>query len=305
MPTDRLVLAVSLLLAAAAAWGLRVLGLFDMLVLVGARPRGRSGGFGRDVSGLPASVWFVCAAMVFLSLIFGPSIAVLLPARFAGAPSEPRFAAIAALCSFGLAAAVAGPALWMIRPAAGPESGTRPAWSDLIPALVCAAAIAPFYLATAVGTEMFVRGVLHRELPPLAHDMLTPFVAAPLSSTGIVIAFTAVVLVPIAEECIYRVFLTSSLLRLAGRSAAGEGKRLSPPRVFACVLVTSAIFAASHAAFSGPVPWAAVPGLFVLSVGLGLAYERTGRLGVPIIVHGLFNLTNLVVAGLLIGEPRP
>ncbi len=40
----------------------------------------------------------------------------------------------------------------------------------------------------------------------------------------------------------------------------------------------------------------AVAPLFALSVALGASYERTGRLGVPIVMHGAFNALNLAIA---------
>ena len=51
---------------------------------------------------------------------------------------------------------------------------------------------------------------------------------------------------------------------------------------WAAVVVTSALFALVHAAWSAPP-------IFILSVGLGYAYERTGNLWVPITMHLLFN----------------
>ena len=74
-----------------------------------------------------------------------------------------------------------------------------------------------------------------------------------------------------------------------------------PSAAWIAIVITAAIFAAMHAlpgekSKAGPVPWIAVPGLFVLAVGMGLAYERTKRLAVPIVMHGMFNLANLVMA---------
>ena len=40
----------------------------------------------------------------------------------------------------------------------------------------------------------------------------------------------------------------------------------------------------------------AVLALFVLSLCFGAAYERSGRLTVPIVMHAIFNLANLAVA---------
>jgi membrane protease YdiL (CAAX protease family) len=61
-------------------------------------------------------------------------------------------------------------------------------------------------------------------------------------------------------------------------------------RAWAAIACTSAAWTLTHA---GPVPASALPSLFVLGLGLGLAYERTRRLGVPIAMHMLFNAINV------------
>ncbi len=55
-----------------------------------------------------------------------------------------------------------------------------------------------------------------------------------------------------------------------------------PVESLAAVLLTSLCFAAVHE------PWS-MPPIFVLSVCLGLAYERTGNLWVPVAMHATFN----------------
>ncbi len=83
---------------------------------------------------------------------------------------------------------------------------------------------------------------------------------------------SAALLAPLAEELFYRGLVQSWVRkRLGGRP-------------WPAVLITSAAFAACHYN-----QLQAVPGLFLLSVGLGYVYERTGRLAAPILMHGLFN----------------
>jgi membrane protease YdiL (CAAX protease family) len=50
------------------------------------------------------------------------------------------------------------------------------------------------------------------------------------------------------------------------------------------------------------VPWYALPSLLALSIGLGVAYERTGKVAVPILVHAGFNAANLAAAVALAGD---
>jgi membrane protease YdiL (CAAX protease family) len=59
------------------------------------------------------------------------------------------------------------------------------------------------------------------------------------------------------------------------------------------VLITSGGLAVMHASVAEPH---AVVSLMVLSRGLGWAYERTGRLGAPVVMHMLFNAGNLALA---------
>jgi membrane protease YdiL (CAAX protease family) len=64
-------------------------------------------------------------------------------------------------------------------------------------------------------------------------------------------------------------------------------------------LAACLLFAAFHTNL------AAFGGLFVLAVCLNLAYERTGSLLVPIAMHALFNLANLLVLFSQVGPTLP
>ena len=47
---------------------------------------------------------------------------------------------------------------------------------------------------------------------------------------------------------------------------------------------------------AGAARWRALPALFVLSIGFGWIYEKTGRLWASIVMHVLFNAVNVVLA---------
>jgi membrane protease YdiL (CAAX protease family) len=55
------------------------------------------------------------------------------------------------------------------------------------------------------------------------------------------------------------------------------------------LLLPSVLFAGLHANLASFVP------LALLGVVFSLAYERTGRIAVPIIAHALFNLNTIVL----------
>ncbi len=93
---------------------------------------------------------------------------------------------------------------------------------------------------------------------------------------------------PLVEEIIYRGCLQTAL-----RDALSDhtGAPTMRGRWIAIVL-TSALFAGMHL---GAVDPHALAALFVLSVGFGIARERTGSVVAPIVMHALFNGVNVVV----------
>jgi membrane protease YdiL (CAAX protease family) len=113
------------------------------------------------------------------------------------------------------------------------------------------------------------------------------------------IVVTAVVVAPVFEELFFRGHVQTlarrifapptradetgggGMLQYAGPGAPSA--RTDPTvRVWAAVVVTSIAFAIVHAPWTWPM-------IFVLSLCLGYAYERTGNLWVPIVMHALFN----------------
>lgn len=83
-----------------------------------------------------------------------------------------------------------------------------------------------------------------------------------------------VVIGPILEEMVFR----AGIFRY--------GKQVLPR--WAAFLVSAVLFGLAHASVSACVP------LIVFAYVLALSYERTGRIGVTMIAHGLFNLTSLI-----------
>lgn len=84
----------------------------------------------------------------------------------------------------------------------------------------------------------------------------------------------AVAVAPIAEETIFRGYLYPA------------GKKYLGP--FLSAVVTAALFAVLHGHL------ASVPALFTLAICLTLAYEKTGSLLVPMIMHAVFNAISIV-----------
>ncbi len=87
--------------------------------------------------------------------------------------------------------------------------------------------------------------------------------------------FLAIVVAPFAEEVLFRGVLLPALGRRVGVGAA--------------ILISSALFAVMHFHVGSLVP------LFVFSIALSLAYIYTESIGVPIVMHMLFNAVSLMV----------
>lgn len=122
---------------------------------------------------------------------------------------------------------------------------------------------------------------------PLAHDLLRDLFSAPRTGAWWAVIAIVIVAVPIAEELIYR-----GLLQTGFRAAAGTGPTRRTGRLdwFALGL-TAGLFTIVHL----PVVSAhSMPILLALALIMGLAYERTGRITVPIMIHTGFNGLNIL-----------
>jgi membrane protease YdiL (CAAX protease family) len=75
---------------------------------------------------------------------------------------------------------------------------------------------------------------------------------------------------------------------IASPNESTDAQSPSAAARWAGVIVASILFAAVHAAWSAPP-------IFVLSLCVGYAYERTGNLWTPIVMHAAFNITNTLI----------
>jgi len=118
--------------------------------------------------------------------------------------------------------------------------------------------------------------------PPdvIAHDTLRLLADSPLDGWFIVMVVLVLLLVPTLEEVLYRGLLQEAMIRVGARR-------------WPAIILTSILFAAMHWQNTAPH---AVVALFVLSLGFGWVFERTGRLTAPIAMHVMFNLGNLSLA---------
>lgn len=106
-------------------------------------------------------------------------------------------------------------------------------------------------------------------------------VAGATSPVGVAALVILTVLgAPLAEEIVFRGLLFRGLADREPRTG---------PRVATAVVVSSAVFAASH------FQLLQFPGLFLIGVVAAVGMHRTGRLGTAIWIHVGFNATTVVV----------
>lgn len=115
--------------------------------------------------------------------------------------------------------------------------------------------------------------------PAIAHDTLN---AINDGGFGVKVGLTlvAVLVAPFTEEIVFRGFLQTAIRR----SGVIQSR-------WGIILSVAALFALVH----GNVAYQALPGLFVLGIGLGYVYERTGSLWTSIIIHAIFNALNVAM----------
>jgi len=229
---------------------------------------------------IPWPIWLLAAVVTYLALLTTAGLVGALVGVTPGVDPDLRQQAIVGVAAYTVAA-TAGAALvaFFARAIRPPNSGLRVRATDLLAGLVLFALTAPIILAVGVLSPA-IYGLLTGIAPdPVAHTQLRMILDSRADPWIWALVLTAALGAPIVEELTYRVFLQTSLLTLT-RSH------------WAAILITSLLFTAVHI---GSVPIYAMPVLFTLSVAIGAAYERTARLGVPIVMHAAFNAANLAV----------
>ncbi|HEX2100087.1 MAG TPA: type II CAAX endopeptidase family protein [Candidatus Synoicihabitans sp.] len=106
-------------------------------------------------------------------------------------------------------------------------------------------------------------------------ELVDLFARAESPALVVVIMLFAIVVAPVTEELIFRAGLFRYLRT-----------RVARPLAFG---IPAVIFASLHGNLAAFVP------LVVLGLIFAIAYERTGRIAVPMIAHGLFNLNTILL----------
>ena len=166
-------------------------------------------------------------------------------------------------------------------------NGTTPAAK---PARAIGAGVLAFLLVAPVvaGVSIAINAMLvalgFPKAPETSHETLRILIERHDTLISVLTLAHVALLVPIAEEALWRGLLQPSLRR------AGLGG-------FEAVLATATLFALIH--------WSVVPAegraaglamLFTLALALGILRERTGGIIAPIALHALFNAANVALA---------
>lgn len=237
----------------------------------------------RDVHQHNAVIWFVCGGLVWVAAIVAAGAAMGISGMQTGVMFDTLKAQVVLVgASYGGGIAVGALLVYLLHTSAN-ESGLHVTFASLFKGLAAMALAWP--IVAIVGTlAAWMSTLISGERPSsLAHPTLTKLVENPDDIWAWSLALLAVVGAPIQEEIIYRACIQSGILRLTGNAAVS-------------VIVTSLLFASAHVVGSVAVPWHAAVTLFCLSLMFGYAFERTGKLGVPIAMHIAFNAVNVGIA---------
>lgn len=264
-------------LGALVAAPLMLLALYAFGVLrPGALGGGGKSGTGGGDRAHPWFLWLFAALVVYVTSAFGAAIALAVPSWWEKvAMGDLRRAGLLAIGQYtaGILAA------WcMLRLASGKGAAFAPKDAGL--GLVAFVLGYPIVAASSVAATWVASKVTGSTPDPLAHQTLSLIVKNLDNPWTWAVIAGAVIGAPILEEVIYRGFVQKAVAGLVGKG-------------WWSVMITSTIFAAMH--WSAVPPHALVP-LWVLGVALGVAAERTGRLGPAIIMHAAFNALNVALA---------
>mgnify|MGYP000083940634 CR=1 FL=1 len=248
----------------------------------------RPGGFKkagvRKVDSHPAFMWLFAAMVVYLAWQTGAQvIAGMKWVREGPASDTLQRQGVMALVGYAVGIA-AGLGMLHLLAKSGPDSGVRFKMGDVWIGLWAFALAWPVVEASAIGAVV-VQQYMAGESPVIAHPTLAQIIASPNDPWRWVVIASVVLGAPIVEELVYRVFIQSAIIRVIGGVWPG-------------VLITAGIFAAVHRIGDpeSAVPWVALAPIFVLGLAMGIAYERTKRVGVPILMHMAFNAVNVGMA---------
>jgi membrane protease YdiL (CAAX protease family) len=270
------------------------------LVVLWRRDVVRPGSFSRAngrVRAMPIVPWFLHVAIAFCAfLLMNLAVLAIVAAMGVREGDPPSRLLPASVGGYAASIAVSLYGLRMIRTLGGDPGAGEDGWPRLERGLdrglartlregaLGVLALVPLSLAAGLLTTFAYVLITHRQPDPIAHDTLKTFLDHRTEAWAWGAVGIAVVLAPIAEELMFRGLVQSGLVKMFGARWPG-------------ILVASLAFAGVHlgSGVSMEDAYALIP-IFVVGVSCGVAMERTGRVGVPILMHAGFNAFNVVLA---------
>jgi len=252
----------------------------------------RPGGFAkaglRDVEALPGVVWIFAIFVVFLAMSSAPQLLSKIKWIQDQDYTKLQLEAINSLGTyvFGIIAGLG--MLFVLNRSAMPSEGENKCGLKLSPldfpvGLGCFVLAYPFIeLMSMLGTFSYTQ-TQGAEPTGMGHPTLQRLIDHPNDPWIWAIVGGAVIGAPIVEELVFRVFLQGALI-----------KWLKSP--WLSIIIAAILFASIHRLGPTPLPWHALLPIFAVGLTAGVAYERTKRVGVPIMMHICFNALNVLLA---------
>jgi membrane protease YdiL (CAAX protease family) len=160
----------------------------------------------------------------------------------------------------------------------------RSRWSAVLVGGVGLVLFWPMTLAASAIAGILWQMLTNHAPVPIAHDLLRQLAEAGPTTAAIATVAAVIVLPAIVEETLYRGLLQESFRR---------ARLFSSGAPWQSIVLASLVFTVMHL---GAVDPHGLVGLFVLSLGFGWAYARTGRLTASITMHMAFNAGNILLA---------
>ncbi len=248
----------------------------------------RPGSFARRARPEPAAPGYFYLILALVAIFAQAAASVLVLRAGSGAVGEDGGRVLSLGAAYAVAITLMLWGLRAIEPGAGwlrlPERPARASRSIALSALLGALALLPVAISSGTLALFIARHALEREPDTIAHDTLRQLIEHRTDPWTWGAVALAVLVAPIAEELLFRVLIQSALVR-------GVGSR------WGAIILTSLLFAAIH--LGGGVKageaYALLP-ILIVGLGCGIAYERTGRATVAILLHVAYNAANVLLA---------
>lgn len=159
---------------------------------------------------------------------------------------------------------------------------------DFLTAFLNLLSVWPLLILMVILTIFLGKLIWGQDFEMQPHEELELIRAYPQLPVRILIIVTAIAVVPVFEEMLFRGMFQTMIRSILEKFPFCEKLQNKALRAWLSILISSGLFAVAH---YDPGHW---PPLFMLSLGMGYAYEKSGSLLRPIFIHSLFNATSII-----------